>query len=263
MFYIIAKTFWALASPPNFIGLCLALSAVGLIAGFARQMRWLVLFAAVAYAAAGFGPVGAALLRPLEDRFPIPPAHMAAPDGIIVLGGALDDDVSAARAEVTLNQSGTRLTVAAMLARRFPQAQILYSGGSSQSAGPLGTEADAARALFEGLGVSADRIIFESRSRDTFENAAFSYRRMQPGADSRWLLVTSAFHLPRSVAIFRKAGFAVTPYPAGYLTLGDARDFLRLQGDASHGLMMTSIGLHEWIGLIAYRLAGRSDALLP
>lgn len=263
MFYIVAKTFWALASPPNFIGLCLIASAAGLFTRFARHARWAVLALAVAYGLAGFGPLGAALLRPLEDRFPIPADDMPPPDGIIVLGGGLDDDVTAAREEVTLNESGTRLTVAATLARRFPQAVVVYSGGSSHSNGPYGTEANAARALFEGLGVSRDRMVFEDQSRDTFENAAFTYRRVQPKPGSRWLLVTSAFHLPRSVAIFRKAGFDVVPYPAGYLTQGDARDFWQLQGDASHGLLMTSLALHEWVGLATYRLTNRTATLLP
>ncbi|WP_442755910.1 YdcF family protein [Methylocystis sp. JAN1] len=263
MFYWIAKTFWVLASPPNLIGLGLAIGAAGLFSRFARLTRRLALILAIAYLAAGFGPVGAALLRPLEDRFPRPPDDMPSPEGIIVLGGAMDDDVTAAREAVTLNESGTRLMIAVALARRFPDAKLVYSGGSSRLDGRFGTEADAARALFEGLGVASDRMIFENQSRDTFENAAFTYKRVRPRPDSRWLLVTSAFHLPRSVAIFQKVGFPIIPYPAGYLTLGDRRDFWQFQTDASHGLMMTSIGLHEWIGLIAYRLAGRSNTILP
>lgn len=241
----------------------MALSVAGLFTGFARLTRWLLVGVAAAYLAMGFGPVGAALLRPLEDRFPLPPNDMPAPEGIIVLGGGMDDDVTAAREAVSLNESGTRLVIAAALARRYPQAKLVYSGGSSQMRGRLGTEADAARDLFEQLGVSSERMLFENQSRDTFENALFTYRRVQPGPHARWLLVTSAFHLPRSVAIFQKVGFPIVPYPAGYFTLGDARDFLLPQTDASHGLTMTLLGLHEWIGLIAYRLAGRSDKILP
>ena len=172
-------------------------------------------------------------------------------------------NITAARDTVTLIESGARMSVAVALTRRFPQARLVFTGGSAALFGDQSPEADAARRLFLELGVAPERMSFEDRSRNTYENAIFTRDLVHPQPGSRWLLVTSAFHMPRAMGIFRAAGFPVIAVPADYWTLGDARDFLRLQGDATHGLEMTEIGLREWIGLVAYRLTGRTDTLLP
>jgi len=263
MFYKTAKFLWAFATPSNLLGLMLAVAGLGLFTRFADKARWLVAAAAFFYLLCGFGPIGAMLLRPLEDRFPPPPADLQAPDGIVVLGGGIDDEVTAARGVPTFNRFGARITAAAALARRFPQARLIYTGGSAQAAGRFSNEVETAKALFLDLGVAADRLSFESRSRDTYENAIFTRELLRPRSESRWLLVTSAFHMPRAMATFRAAGFTVVAFPADYLTLGDARDFLSPQLTASLGLEMTELGLHEWVGLLAYRLAGRTRELLP
>lgn len=263
MFFFASKILWAIVAPPNLIGFAVALGALALFTRFQRAGRWLVLAAAVIYLACGFGPVGAALMRPLEDRFPRPPVDMPAPTGIIVLGGAINEDVTAARGAVALSRSGARMTAAVALMRRFPRALLVFTGGSAALFGHHPPEADAARRLFLELGVAPERMTFEDRSRNTYENALFTHDLVHPQPGSRWLLVTSAFHMPRAMGIFRAAGFPVVAYPTDYWTLGDARDFMRVEGDATQGLEMTEIALREWIGLVAYRLAGRTDTLLP
>jgi uncharacterized SAM-binding protein YcdF (DUF218 family) len=263
MFFYVSKILWALVAPSNLLGLAAAVGAITLFTRFAHAGRRLVAATALLYLACGFGPVGAILLRPLEDRFPRPPADMPAPAGIIVLGGAIDEQVTLARDTVTLNESGARMTLAVALMRRFPQARLVFTGGSAALFGGRSPEADGARRLFLELGVAPERMSFEDRSRNTYENAIFTRDLLHPQPGSRWLLVTSAFHMPRAMGIFRAAGFTLVAVPADYLTLGDARDFLRLRGDATRGLKMTELGLREWIGLVAYRLAGRTDTLLP
>lgn len=263
MFFFASKILWMLFAPSNLLGFAAAIGAVALFTRFARSGRWLVAVAAFLYLACGFGPVGALLLRPLEDRFPRPPADLPAPAGIIVLGGAIDEQVTLARDTVALDESGSRMTLAVALTRRFPQARLVFTGGSAAIFTDAPPEADGARLLFLELGVAPERMSFEDRSRNTYENAIFTRDLVQPPPGSRWLLVTSAFHMPRAMGIFRAAGFSVIAEPSDYWTLGDARDFRRLQGDASSGLEMTEIGLKEWIGLVAYRLTGRTDALLP
>jgi uncharacterized SAM-binding protein YcdF (DUF218 family) len=263
MFFYASKILWALVAPSNLLGLVAAVGAIALFTRFARAGRRLVAGTALVYLACGLGPVGAILLRPLEDRFPQPPADLPAPAGIIVLGGAIEEEISAARDTVALGESGARMSVAVALTRRFPQARLVFTGGSPNLFDNRIPEADAARRLFLELGVAPERMSFEDRSRNTYENAIFTRDLVHPLPGSRWLLVTSAFHMPRAVGIFRAAGFPVIAVPADYWTLGDARDFLQLQGEATHGLKMTEIGLREWIGLVAYRLAGRTATLLP
>src|SRR5213078_952001 len=172
-------------------------------------------------------------------------AHEA-PDGIIVLGGAISPDVSAARDEVALNEAAERLTVAAELARRYPEARILLSGGSGALIYEESAEAPFAMRLLQGLGVARARILLEDRSRNTVENAIFSKALAQPKPGERWLLVTSGYHMPRSVGIFRKAGFPVEPYPVDWRTRGTA-DALRLFPTMGEGLRRSDIAMREWI----------------
>ena len=117
-------------------------------------------------------------------------------------------------------------------------------------------------ALFESLGVPPGRITLENRSRNTAENAAYSKALAAPKPGERWLLVTSAAHMPRAIGAFREAGFPVEAYPVDYQTNG-WQDLRAVFGSLSGGLRQMDTALHEWIGLVAYRLTGKSSALLP
>lgn len=263
MFFYASKIFWALAAPSNLILLLGALGAVFLIAGSLKWGRRFALAALALYICAGPLPLGPALLRPLEDRFAQPAALPVSPAGIIVLGGGVDEVMSAARSTRELTEAGGRMSEAVALARRFPQAKLVFTGGSAFLTGRKEREADVARDLFAALGVPAVQMLFEEQSRNTHENAVFTKALVQPKAGEVWLLVTSAYHMPRSIGIFRKAGFPVTAWPVDYSTLGQGRDFLRPNFEASRGLKLTDRAVREWIGLIAYRLSGRTDALFP
>jgi uncharacterized SAM-binding protein YcdF (DUF218 family) len=262
MFFVASKVFWFVIEPVNFL-ILLGLAGVVLAAWrFTRAGRLLTYCAIVALAVACFSPLGAVLLRPLEDRFPTPPANMPPPTGIIVLGGAIDGDLTAARGQPALLTAGTRLTSAVVLARRYPQARLIFTGGSASLTNDEISEAVAARQFWLDLGVPEERMSFEDRSRNTWENAIFTRDLLKPGPDDSWLLITSAWHTPRSVGIFRQAGFNVTPYPVDYHTFGDARDW-KPTHVATDALIKLDFAVHEWIGLVAYRLTGKTDALFP
>jgi uncharacterized SAM-binding protein YcdF (DUF218 family) len=156
------------------------------------------------------------------------------------------------------------MTTSADLALRLPQAKLAFTGGSAALLGPGGpTEADAARAFYLSLGIAPERLILEDRSRNTVENAVFLKPLLGQKPGERWLLVTSAWHMPRSVGIFRKAGIAVVPYPVDFASSGTMRDFFGINRDLSRGLKETDQMAKEWVGLLASWLAGHSDALLP
>jgi len=130
MFFPLSKILGFFAIPSNLIMTIGVLGLLLLPTRFARTGRAFAFASLIVLAVLGLSPLGNALIIPLEERFPAWGAADGAPDGIIVLGGAISPDVSAARDEVALNEAAERLTVAAELARRYPEARILLSGGS-------------------------------------------------------------------------------------------------------------------------------------
>jgi len=203
------------------------------------------------------------LIAPLEDRFPPWDTSGRPPDGIVVLGGAVTPEVSHARKAVALNEAAERLTAAVSLAQRIPNARIIFSGGSDAIIPTQQTEAQAAARLFESVGLAPGRVILEDKSRNTIENALFSMRLAQPKPGERWLLVTSAYHMPRAIGVFRKVGFAVEAYPVDWRTTGNLSDALRPFPTLGDGLRRTDTAVREWIGLVVYRFSGRSSELFP
>ena len=210
----------------------------------------------------GYLPVGTILLVPLETRFPPWKAEGAEPAGIIVLGGGVDPVLSAAHGSPVLDAAGARIVIAASLARQYPRARLVYAGGNADLLQQEPKEADVAVAAFASLGIARDRLQIERKSRNTEENVGFSKALADPKPGELWLLVTSAFHMPRAIGIFRKFGFAVQPYPVDWKTRGWS-DVLTIQSDFLRGLSLTNIAVHEWIGLLAYRLTGKIYELFP
>lgn len=210
----------------------------------------------------GYSPLCNVLLLPLSERFPAWSAGGRPPDGIIVLGGAIDPERSQARGSLEMDASGERIVTMLQLARRYPAARIVFSGGSANLMETPVPEAPIAGDLLEDFGTARQRIVLESESRTTAENAAFTRGLVSPKPGERWLLVTSAFHMPRSIGAFRKAGFDIEAYPVDWRTRG-WQDATELSMRLSAGLARTDVAVHEWIGLIAYWVTGRSSELFP
>ena len=205
-------------------------------------------------------PVDAWAIRPLEDRFPAVTQPPAAVDGIVVLGGAIDDLTSLDRQTPTLNSAANRMTTFVMLARRYPQARLVFTGGSGSVEQGVANEASYARILLEQLGVPPGRVEFEDRSRTTWENGVNTSAMVKPKPGERWILVTSAAHMPRAVGVFRKLGWTVLPWPVGYLSRDHLVSYRQSFGQA---LSVLDWAVHEWIGLTAYWLRGWTSALFP
>jgi uncharacterized SAM-binding protein YcdF (DUF218 family) len=261
MFFLASKLLWYLLIPLHLLLFAILLGVLAARGRFARAGRWLAIISLAILVIAGILPGSAFLIRPLEDRFPLPPGNLPAPSGIIVLGGAIVDEISQARHQISFGEGAGRLTEAAMLARRYPDAKIVYTSGGNSIVGRPSSEADDAKKLFVALGIAPERIQLETRSRNTDENARFSRDLVSPKPNEVWLLVTSAYHMPRSMGLFRRAGFNVVAYPVDYHTYGDSQDWsLR---DAATGLRVFDIAVHEWIGLIVYRATGKIGDWFP
>lgn len=262
MFFILSKTIGYVVMPSN---LLMAIGLIGLLLLFTRFQRlasWLIVTSLVVIAVVGYSPLGRILLLPLEDRFPRWDASRGAPDGIVVLGGAIAPDISVDRGVVALSGAAERVTVTAELAHRYPNARIIFTGGNGTLDPTTPLEAPLAVRELEALGVPHDRITAEEQSRNTIENAVFSRLLADPKPGQRWILVTSASHMPRAIGVFRAAGFDVEAYPVNWHTRG-RRDAAELFESFVGGLAMTDYAAHEWIGLAVYRLTGRTSELFP
>lgn len=263
MFYVLSKVFWFFATPSNALAI-LALLGVGL--AWVKRLRRLGLALAGVSAAgllvAGLSPLANWAILPLEDRFPAFRDDGRPVDGVVVLGGAVQAEESFGRGQLTVNEAAERVLALADLARRYPGAKIVFSGGGGTLFVDETPEADAVEKFLDTLGLPRERVLFENQSRTTSENAVFTRRLVGPKPGERWLLVTSAWHLPRAVGCFRQAGFSVTPYPVDFRTRGPS-DAWRTFTFASEGLRRLDLAAREWAGLVGYRLAGRTDALFP
>jgi uncharacterized SAM-binding protein YcdF (DUF218 family) len=262
MFFTLSKVLGFFAIPSNLVIAFGLLGVVLLAAGRARLGRYLMVASLLALAVMGLSPLGNALIIPLEQRFPPWDDARGPPDGIVVLGGGITPDVSAARNDIALNEAAERLTATVVLARRYPDARIVYSGGTGALIYREGSEAVTAVRLFESLGIARERIVAEEQSRNTVENAVFSRLLAMPQPGERWLLVTSGYHMPRAMGVFRAAGFPVEAYPVDWRTRGP-QDALRPFSTLGSGMERTDTAVREWVGLLVYWLTGRSAALFP
>ena len=260
MFFPASKIFWTLAQPVTFATVLLAIGTVLLWTRWSRAGR--VILSGLAIAAAFFVtvPIGDWIIAPLENRFPPVMDPGARVDGIIVLGGAANALTTMDRGQIALNDAAERLTAFTALARRYPQARLVFSGGSGDPFAQQHREADLIPAFLREQGIEPGRLIIERDSRNTWENAVRSLELVRPAPWERWLLVTSSFHMPRAIGCFRRAGANLTPYPVDYRT---ARRFPLLRRDSRDNVDLVTDAVREWIGLLAYRLTDRTPALFP
>jgi uncharacterized SAM-binding protein YcdF (DUF218 family) len=262
LFFVLSKTIGIMLLPTNFlIGVGL-FGAVLLATRWARLGRRLLLAVALLFAICGFSPLGNVMLYSLEQRFPPWDATKGAPDGVVVLGGPIDPDLSAAHGVPVTSAAADRVIMAAALGRQYPNLRIIYTGGSANLISGDAREADYAAKVFESLGIPKAQLMMERRARNTLENAEYSKAIAAPKAGERWLLVTSAYHMPRAVGVFRQAGFPVEPYPVDW-RVGGRDDLLSFHKFAIDGLSNVEVSFREWMGLVAYRITGKTSELFP
>lgn len=262
MYHPISKALWFSLQPSSFLLILLLAGAALLFTRYRKAGRWLVVAGIALFLIGGISPLSTWMTMPLEQRFARADLSGRDIDGIIVLGGAEDARVAAGRHVHAINETGERITEAAALALRYPRGKVVFTSNAIDYRGARATGAEAAGLIFRDLGIAADRLVPESASHNTWENAVYSKALLQPQAGQRWLLVTSANHMPRAMGVFRKVGFPVEPWPVDYRT-ADERDRYLMFEAPSEGLRRLELAVHEWIGLIAYRLLGRSDELFP
>lgn len=262
LLFLASKLLWFLLRP-NTLALVLALLGLALIwrGRGRRRGRWLLLAGLGYYAFVLVTPASQWIVLPLETRFARPDPAPARVDGVVVLGGAVDQVLTEAHGMPALNGAAERMTEMLVLARRYPEARLVFTGGQGTFLQGRLTEADVARRLWTEMGLPEERVTYEDRSRNTHENAVFTRDLVRPRPGETWLLVTSAQHMPRSMGVFRAAGWQPVPWPVNYTTGGGPRAWY----DAPFPSRLNQFegGLREWLGLAVYRALGRTESLFP
>lgn len=257
IFFIASKLIGALLRPDTWVVLALAVVVLALLLNRRRLALWVGSITLSLLVALAILPLGDMLLQPIERTYPVEPA-LEQVDGIIVLGGGEDARASAFWNQMQLNEGGERYTAALALARRYPEARLLFTGGSGalrDLAGAETSEADMAGRFFRDQGVSAERLLLEGQSRNTAENARLSLALATPVSGETWVLVTSAFHMPRAMRSFEAAGWTgLVPWPVDYRTSA----FVDGMGwNLTRNLLVLNTAIREQVGQISYRLSGR------
>lgn len=260
--FILSKLFWIVAQPLSLAFFAITLGLAAALLSWRRTGLVLSLAASLILFVTLFTSAGTVALQALEARFPKPATDPVAVSCMIVLGGAFDTEVTTPRRSIDLNQGADRFVEALRLAWKYPNARIFVSGGDGSLSGAYEGDAAVSRRFFASFGIEEGRLIGETSSRTTFENVANSRQLLAAAGLDQCLLITSAFHMPRSMGLFRKAGIEVIPWPVDYRTGGNVGLRLDLT-QPSINAQQTSTAVREWIGLLAYYLTGRTSALLP
>lgn len=262
MYFTLSKIFWLIFAPANLIILTLALG--GWLILMRRKLAGAILFL-FGFVTLIIGTVSSLpdrALETLELRFPRCDVDHANPDGVVVLGGAINIIQTSLWDRLTLGDAGSRVVMMADLARRYPNAKIVFTGGYGALFGKPLSEADILTKHMSVFGIEPSRIIFESKSRNTIENALFTKDLVDPKPNEKWLLVTSGFHMPRAYGMFRKIGFPVDACVSDYMSTPGYEDG-DFSFDVAGRLGLLNRVTREYIGLIAARIYDYTDELVP
>jgi len=259
--FIFGKLVWALLQPGNLLTLCLVAGVLFYLVSRGRRGKVLVGLSALGFVLFAVAPIGPAMLLALEERFPRPAQLPDRIDGMLLLGGAVDPALSLSFGETVFNSAVARVLGAVALARRHPEAKLVLVSGEGGFF-PVGySEARATLGFVVDEGIAPARILLEEKSRSTHENAVYTRELFRPAPGETWVLITSAYHMPRAVASFRGAGWSVIPYPVDFKV--DPRTGLSPNFNLLDGLTASTLAGKEWVGLVAYRVMGWTRELFP
>ena len=261
MFFILSKLLAFFINPLNLFVCLFLLIALAWWRGWCRFARRAALVCGVAFALCAYTQFPDLLLGQLEQTRDdsILEVNESGIAGIIILGGSLSLNKQNKRDSYHLNGAAERITEGLILARKFPSARVVYSGGNASLIGGHGIEADGFQYLLQMLGGLPNEVLYERKSKNTWQNAE-SVKRMLRGSPAKnlkgkWILVTSASHMRRAYGAFKKSGFDIIPWPTDYRA--SILRFPWLSTNSTRQLRKLENVLHETIGILAYRLTGR------
>jgi uncharacterized SAM-binding protein YcdF (DUF218 family) len=261
VFFWISKLAWFVIAPDSLLFLLMLCVCVLLWRKRYRLARFLLGLIAFGLLIVGLLPVGQWVLYPLETRFSTNPELPETVTGIVVLGGGEDAERTALWRQIEVNDAAERLLAFLRLADQYPEAKLVFTGGSGCLLDQEFKGASVAKILLEEHDVDSSRLVLEHQSRNTYENATCSKALVNPQPGETWILITTAWHMPRSVGIFRKVGWPVLPYPVDHWTKPGR--LLSVGFDVAGNLRDLKVGAKEWLGLLSYYVSGKTSALFP
>lgn len=254
MFFELSKILWTLAQPVNLLFIFLAIATLLLWWRPPVGRVMITVLVVLAWIAAAF-PIGDYYLREIENKYPVP-ALSERVDGIILLGGFTWPEGTEAHHQLQTDAKADRFLIFAQLAQKYPDAKLVFTGGSGNPLRQDVREADLVKELWINLGYDPARVMWERESRNTYENALFSKNLANPQPGENWVLVTSALHMPRSVAIFEKQDWKVIPYPADYVT--NNQSIWRYEFSVMDNLWRLMAAMREILGMFVYQMTDRA-----
>ena len=260
IFFWASKLIWTVIAPDSLVLVLLTLTCILFVVGYHRLARNMLLSLVLGLWLIALFPVSNWLLLPLETRFPTNPPLPSSLDGIIMLGGAENTEAFESWQQVELKAYGERALTFMQMARRYPNARLLFTGGSGSLAAQNYQEADVAKLLFQQQGIDVSKVMFERHSRNTYENALLGKRLVKPKGEN-WLLITSASHMPRAVGVFCRVGWPVIPYPVDHWTT--QHSVMSVNLSFASELEKLTAAAREWTGLMAYFMTGKTGELVP
>ena len=263
MFFLLSKILWIVINAFNVI---LALLMLGWMLLFKKPaagkrligMGLLIIFFA------GSGLLPGIMMRSLENRIPAGtiPSKI---NGVIVLAGMVNME-SSRKGLIELTEQSDRIIEGIIMLQKYPEAKLIITGGSGYlKQGENLKEADYLKKLAISLGVNEERILIERNSRNTHEHAVALAKILRAKEGGQWVLITSAFHMPRSFGCFKKEGLNVIPYPVDYKTTSNAPNNFSLISllPTIGNISNFGIAIHEWLGLVTYRLMNYTSSVFP
>lgn len=261
MFFYLSKSLMWFASLGNIVSL---LFLVGVALLFLNKIRWAKIFCGLSFLLLflfGSLSLGSYIQNQLENRFPVPEKLPNEIEGIIVLGGVLDATITDSRKKLSLNGNIERVTSLIPLTKKYPDTTVIFTGGSGLLKRPDLKEAVKMKPLLQAVIQKSNKLVIENKARNTYENAVFTKKRIMGKGQGPWILVTSAFHMPRSVGVYRQQGINIIPYPVDFKTRQNVN--FNLSFSPISGITGFDSSLHEWLGLFAYYLTGKTSQIFP
>ena len=265
--YLLSKLIWLFIKPINIF--LFAIISGALISAWAPLRfgrirllgKWLVGFAMVMIVFLNVVPVGSWLMVNIENRFPPVRELPAKVDGVIVLGGLFKAQLTKQYGTIGLNSAADRLWAGLELARTYPDARVIFTGGNSFPFADVPGEAELAERAYKVAGLTGPRMIYENKARNTRENALFSQKLADPKPGEIWLLVTSAAHMPRAYGTFSAIGWKVTPYPVDFNVGGEVDPLVNF--NMLRQMSYLNQAMHEIAGMAYYHWRGWTDVIFP
>tara|TARA_Y100000590_G_scaffold394145_1_gene472958 strand:+ start:175 stop:954 length:780 start_codon:yes stop_codon:yes gene_type:complete len=258
--YALSKIIWFFLSPINFIIILFLISFFLKLFKYNKFSKFFLFLSFLFFLLAGIFPTGHWLLYKLETNYQSKSILPYELDGLLILGGPSSSSLTRIHNQVNFNDGGERLTESVLIIKKYKPKTIIFSGGSSDG-NFENSHAYVAKIFFSQMEIDTKKIIFEYKSRNTFENIINSFKIANPNKNEKWLIITSSFHMTRAINIAKKINWNIIPYPVDFKVQNEFNSF-RPSIDILNNFNSFNLASHEYIGLISYYLLGRTDKII-